>query len=121
LALWAAAVLIPVGIGIVGVTETVPPWTIGLIVAGAAFGVGEAGALGFLLGSIDRERIVTAWIVYSQLWAVGYLAGPAVAGLVAEAWGYAVLGFVPLAGSFLVAWALRWARGSPAPVTNKGP
>ena len=118
-ALWVAAVLIPIGIGIVGVTESVPPWMIGLMVAGAAFGIGEAGALGFLLATVDRERIVTAWVVYSQLWAVGYLVGPAVAGLVAEAWGYAVLGFVPLAGSFLVAWALRWARGSPPPLTNR--
>jgi hypothetical protein len=120
-ALWAGAVFIPVGIGIVGVTESVPPWTIGLIVAGAAFGVGEAGALGFLLRTVDRERIVTAWVVYSQLWAVGYLVGPAVAGVAAEAWGFAVLGLVPLAGSVLVAWALRSAGGSTAAAPNTAP
>jgi MFS family permease len=111
-ALWGAAVLIPVGIGVVGVTDSVPPWALGMSVAGAGFGIGEAGALGFLLVAVDRERIVTAWVIWSQLWAVGYLVGPAVAGLVAEAWGYAALGLVPLVGSVLVAWALRSARGA---------
>ena len=31
-----------------------------MIVAGAGFGIGEAGALGFLLVTVERERIVTA-------------------------------------------------------------
>jgi predicted MFS family arabinose efflux permease len=105
-ALAAAAVLAPVGIGLVGITDTVLPWAIGLVVAGIGFGIGEAGALGFLLSTADRERIVTAWVLWSQLWAVGYLTGPAVAGLAVEAFGYAALGAVPLAGSLLVAWAL---------------
>ncbi len=114
-ALWGAALLIPVGIGVVGVTESVPPWALGMIVAGAGFGIGEAGALGFLLVTVDRERIVTAWVIWSQLWAIGYLVGPAVAGLVAEAWGYAALGLVPVVGSVFVIWALRAAGpGLPA-------
>jgi MFS family permease len=119
-ALAAAAVLAPLGIGLVGMTETVTPWAVGLVVAGIAFGVGEAGALGFLLSAVVRERIVTAWVLWSQLWAVGYLAGPAVAGLAAEAFGYAVLGAVPLAGSLLVAWALRPFGPCPVPGTGHG-
>jgi MFS family permease len=111
-ALWAGAVLSPVGIAVVGITGTVPPWVAGLIVAAAGFGLAEAGALGFLLETVERERILTAWVIWSQLWAIGYLAGPAVAGLVAEAWGFAVIGAVPLAGSLLVAWTmLKGSRG----------
>jgi hypothetical protein len=121
LALWGAALLIPVGIGLVGLTESVPPWALGLSVAGAGFGIGEAGALGFLLATVDRERIVTAWVIWSQLWAIGYLVGPAVAGLVAEAWGYGVLGVVPLAGSLLVVYALRREAGAVAATANGGP
>jgi DHA1 family multidrug resistance protein-like MFS transporter len=113
-ALWAGALLIPPGIGVVGATGSVPPWALGLIVAGAGFGLGEAGALGFLLSTVERERIVTAWVIYSQLWAIGYLVGPAVAGLVAEWWGFGVLGAVPLAGSLLVAWTLRGGGAQPA-------
>jgi MFS family permease len=118
-ALWAGAVLIPVGVGFVGLTGSVPPWVVGMIVAGAGFGIAEAGALGSLLATVERERILTAWVIWSQLWAIGYLVGPAVAGLVAEAWGFAVLGLVPLAGSLLVAWTLR--GGAPVPAANSAP
>ena len=120
-ALWTGAVVIPVGIAVVGATGSVPPWALGLLVAGLGFGIGEAGSLGFLLAAVERERIVTAWVIYSQLWAVGYLVGPAVAGLVAEAWGYAVLGAVPLAGSLLVAWALHRRRGEGLVAANHAP
>jgi MFS family permease len=115
IALWAGAFLIPVGIAVVGATGTVPPWVVGMIVAGAGFGVAEAGALGFLVETVERERILTAWVVWSQLWAIGYLVGPAVAGLVAEAWGFAVLGAVPLFGSLLVVWSLRGGGAVRAP------
>jgi hypothetical protein len=106
-ALGSGAVLIPVGIGVVGIFGTVGPWTVGLVIAGVGFGLGEAGALGFLLAAVERERIVTAWVIWSQLWALGYLVGPAVAGLVAEGVGYGPLGVVPLVGTLLVAYALR--------------
>jgi hypothetical protein len=75
-ALWAGGVLSPLGIAVVGITGSVPPWVVGMIVAGAGFGLAEAGALGFLLETVERERILTAWVIWSQLWAVGYLAGP---------------------------------------------
>ena len=107
-ALVAGAILVPVGIAVVGATDTVSSWIPSLAVAGVGFGLGEAGALGILLAAVPRERIVTAWVLSAQLWAAGYLVGPAVAGLFAEAFGYAVLGAVPLAGSLLVAYALRF-------------
>ena len=114
-ALWTGAVLMPVGIAAVGLTESVAPWVAGMAIAGVGFGVGEAGALGFLLTAVERERIVTAWVIWSQLWAIGYFAGPAVAGLVAEAWGFALIGAVPLAGSLLVAWTMLKGSRDPAP------
>lgn len=113
-ALWAGAALIPVGVAVLGITGSVPPWVVGMVVAAAGFGVAEAGALGTLLETVERERILTAWVIWSQLWAVGYLAGPAVAGLVAESWGFAALGAVPLFGSLLVAWTLGAGAGRTA-------
>ena len=111
-ALVAGAILIPIGISVVGATDAVAAWVPSLAVAGAGFGLGEAGALGILLAAVPRERIVTAWVTSAQLWAAGYLIGPAVAGLFAEAFGYAVLGAVPLVGSLLVAFALRSGSAS---------
>jgi MFS family permease len=121
LALGVAAAVIPVGIGLAGLTGTIAPWAAGLALAGLGLGLGESGALGALLGSIPRERIVTAWVIWSQLWAAGYLVGPAVAGLVAEVWGYAALGAVPLAGSLVVAYALRRGGGTVAVTANGAP
>lgn len=117
-ALVAGAVLVPIGVGVVGATDAVTTWVPGLAVAGAGFGLGEAGALGILLAAVPRERIVTAWVTSAQLWAAGYLVGPAVAGLFAEAFGYAVLGAVPLAGSLLVAFALRSGSVDPHAVPD---
>ena len=110
-ALAIAAVVVPLGIALVGATGSLPPWIVGLTVAGLGFGLGEAGALGILLAAVPRERIVTAWVIAAQLWAAGYLVGPAVAGGVASALGYGVLGAVPLVGSVLVAFTLRPAAG----------
>ncbi len=111
-ALVVAAVTVPIGIALVGATGSIGPWVTGLTVAGVGFGLGEAGALGILLAAVPRERIVTAWVTSAQLWAAGYLVGPAVAGLFAEAFGFAVIGVVPLAGSLLVAWSLRSGEAS---------
>lgn len=105
-ALLAAVALAPVGIGVAGMVSSVPVWILALAVAGIAFGLSEAGAMGILLGAAGPDRIVTAWVVWSQLWAVGYLVGPAAAGLVAETAGFAALGLVPLAGSLVLAWTL---------------
>jgi hypothetical protein len=44
-------------------------------------------------------------VVWSQLWALGYLAAPVAAGGVAETLGFGAVGLVPLAAAALVALA----------------
>jgi MFS family permease len=94
---------------------------VGLV--GIGLGIGESGALGILLEAIPPERMVTAMVVWSQLWAAGYLAAPIVAGGVAESLGFAALGLVPLAASLLVAvgFLAAPAPASRVPVPGTGP
>ena len=111
-ALVLGAVLLPAGIELAAAGETTPVWIAGVAVAAVGFGAGETGALGMLLETVGVERIVLAMVVWSQAWGIGYLAGPAAAGGLAEALGFAGVGLVPLAGSVAVALAFRRA---PAP------
>jgi MFS family permease len=94
---------LPLGIGLAGLTDAVALWIPAAALAGVGVGIGEAGALGVLLASVGTERIVLAMVVWSQLWAVGYLAGPAAGGGIAEALGFAAIGLVPLAAALAVA------------------
>jgi MFS family permease len=103
LMLGAATVLIPLGIALAGLTDTVSIWVVAAAFAGIGVGAGEAGALGILLDTVGTERIVLAMVVWSQVWAIGYLAGPAAGGGVAQALGFGAIGLVPLAASLLVA------------------
>jgi MFS family permease len=105
----AATVVLPLAIALGGLTESVPVWVVVAFLTGVGIGIGEAGALGILLESIGVERIVLAMVVWSQVWAIGYLAGPAAAGGVAEAFGYGAIGLVPLAASLLVVVCFRAA------------
>jgi MFS family permease len=98
-----ATVLIPVAVAVAGLTESVAVWVLAAVLLGIGLGIGEAGALGVLLRSIGIERIVLAMVVWSQVWAVGYLAGPAAAGGIAEAFGFGAIGLVPCAAAVLVA------------------
>jgi MFS family permease len=98
-----SAVVMPAAIALGGLSQTVSVWIAVAVLAGIGIGAGEAGALGVLLEAIGVERIVLAMVVWSQVWAVGYLAGPAAAGGVAEALGYGAIGVVPLAAALLVA------------------
>jgi MFS family permease len=98
-----ATVLIPLALALGGLTKSVPIWILVAVLVGVGIGIGEAGALGVLLHSIGVERIVLAMVVWSQVWAVGYLAGPAAAGGVAEALGFGAIGLVPLGAALLVA------------------
>jgi MFS family permease len=100
--LLAAAVVLTVGISLAGLTETVPWWLLALALASVGLGIGETGALGILLETVGATRIVLAMVVWSQVWAVGYLAGPAVAGAVAESFGFAAIGVVPLVAALIV-------------------
>jgi MFS family permease len=100
--LLAAAVVLTVGISLAGLTETVPWWLLALALASVGLGIGETGALGILLETVGPTRIVLAMVVWSQVWAVGYLAGPAVAGVVAESFGFEAIGVVPLVAALIV-------------------
>jgi hypothetical protein len=57
------------------------------------------------------ERIVLAMVVWSQVWAVGYLVGPAAGGGVAEGLGFGAIGLVPLAAALPVVAAFAAAQG----------
>jgi MFS family permease len=98
----AATVVITLGVGLAGLTDDVPLWIVAVALAGIGIGAGEAGALGVLLETTGTERIVLAMVVWSQIWAVGYLAGPAAAGGIAESLGFAAIGLVPLAAALVV-------------------
>ena len=100
-----ATVLIPAALALAGLAETVPLWVVAAVLAGVGLGLGEAGALGVLLTAIGVERIVLAMVVWSQVWALGYLAGPAAAGGVAEVLGFGAVGLVPGLAALLVAGA----------------
>ncbi len=86
----------------------------GAIVALAAL-LTRRTALGVLLESVGVERIVAAMVVWSQVWAVGYLAGPALAGVLAEAAGFAAIGLLPLAVAVPVVVLSRVRSPSRAP------
>jgi MFS family permease len=108
-ALAVATVLVVVGISVAGLGDSVPVWLAGGAIAGLGFGIGESGSLGILLETIGTERMVLAMVVWSQLWAIGYLEGPAAGGGVAEAFGFGAIGLVPLAAALLVAAAFAAA------------
>jgi MFS family permease len=98
-----AALILPAAIALAGLTQNVPIWIFVAVLAGVGLGAGEAGALGVLLDSIGVEKIVLAMVVWSQVWALGYLAGPAAGGGVAEALGFGAIGLVPAAAALFVA------------------
>jgi len=79
---------------------------------GIGLGAGEAGSIGILLETTGTDRIVLAMVVWSQLWAFGYLVGPAAAGGVAEALGFGAVGIVPLVAALVVAIAFFRAPGA---------
>ena len=97
-----AAVLMPAAIAVGGLTESVAVWILVAVCAGIGLGFGEAGSLGILLETIGLEKIVLAMVIWSQVWAIGYLAGPAAGGGVAEALGFGAIGLVPFAAALLV-------------------
>ena len=107
----AATALMVVGLSLAGATHSIPLWGVAVFVAALGFGLGEAASLGVLLDVVGTERVVLAMVVYSQVWALGYLAGPAAGGAVAGALGFAAIGLVPLAGAFLVLAAFLLAGG----------
>jgi MFS family permease len=114
----AAAVVITLGIALAGMTDSVPWWLGAIALASVGLGIGETGALGILLETVGPERIVLAMVVWSQVWAVGYLAGPAAAGAVAESLGFAAIGLVPLVAALIVFAAFVLSPTTLAPPRN---
>jgi MFS family permease len=110
-----ASVLMVAGIAIAGAVASVPLWLLALALAGAGLGFGESAALGVLLEAIGTERIVLAMVVWSQVWALGYLAGPALGGAIAAVAGFRAIGLVPLAAALLVGVTLSRARAAGTP------
>ncbi|MDQ3859932.1 MAG: hypothetical protein M3327_16080, partial [Actinomycetota bacterium] len=111
-ALAGATVAVVAGVGLAGLAGTVPLWVLAVGLAALGLGAGEAAALGVLLEAVGRERAVRAVVVWSQVWAVGYLAGPVVAGASADLLGFGGVGLVPVAGGLVVlAASLRLPRG----------
>ena len=109
-----ATVLMTVSIAVGGATEMVGVWVVVAVLCGLGVGAGDAGSLGVLLESIGLDRIVLAMVVWSQVFAVGYLVGPAIGGGVAEAFGYEALGLVPLVASMFVFVGFARVRSAPA-------
>ena len=110
-ALAASVALVVVALAVAGAVDAPGLWLAALSVLGVGVGLGNTGSMGVLLASIEPERIVTAMIVWSQIGILGYLVGPALGGVVAEAGGYDAVALVPLAAAGLVAVAgWRWRR-----------
>jgi MFS family permease len=89
-------------------------WVVVAVLCGLGVGAGDAGSLGVLLESIGLDRIVLAMVVWSQVFAVGYLVGPAIGGGVAQVLGYGALGLVPLVASAFVFVGFARVRSEPA-------
>jgi MFS family permease len=115
-----SAVALVLGVGLAGASESVPLWFLAVALAGIGIGAGESAALGILLETTGTARIVTAMVIWSQIWAIGYLAAPVGAGAVAETIGFGLVGLIPLAGALLVAAAFLAApRRMPEAVRSR--
>ncbi len=109
----AGTVLTVGGLTLAGLTGEVWWWVIAVAAAAIGFGLDQTGSLGFLLDVVGPERMILAMVVWSQVFAIGYLVGPLLGGLVAETLGYAAIGLVPAAFATAVFAALaRTPRAS---------
>jgi MFS family permease len=117
-ALAGAGVLVVTEVTLAGAAGTVPLFVLALALVGLGVGVGETGATGILLDAVAAERIVTAMVLWSQLGIVGYLAGPAVGGGVAQTFGFQAIGAVPLAVALVLLATFRWASRHPIGLTH---
>jgi MFS family permease len=115
----AGALLLAVGIALAGATHGLLAWLPALALVAVGIGLGECGALGVLLEAVGPERIVTALVVWSQVWSLGYLAGPVVGGLMAEVAGYAALGLVPALAAVVVLAASRRSNAGSRPSESR--
>lgn len=116
------AVALIAGLSLVGVTGAVPWWVLAVAVTAVGFGLSQTGSLGYLLGAVGTDRMILAMVVWSQLFALGYLVGPIVGGIVAATLGYAAIGLVSLAlGAPVFAALARMPRTSSPPGERAAP
>ena len=111
-ALTGSAALVVGGVAVTGAVDAPWIWFAALAIAGIGVGFGETGSVGLLLGAVSPERSVTAMVVWSQLGIVGYVVGPLLGGVVAEVFGFAYIGLVPLLGAAVLAAVWRAGRRS---------
>jgi MFS family permease len=104
---FAAVLLAVAGITLAGIAVSVPLWLVALFIAAVGIGLGNTGSLGSLVEAVPVERIVTAMVVWSQVGIIGYLLGPLVGGIVAEAAGYEYVGLVPAAAAVVLLVLIR--------------
>ena len=97
--MYAALVLAVTGISLAGLAASVPLWVLALALAAVGIGLANTGSLGLLIDAVPMERIVSAMVVWSQVGIVGYLLGPLAGGVIAEQFGYALIGLVPAAAA----------------------
>jgi MFS family permease len=109
-ALTLAISAIVLGIGLVGTSDQILPWMLGLAAAGLGIGAATTGSAGVLLEAVPTGRIVTAMMVWSQIGIVGYLLGPISGGIAAEAIGYQALGAIVFVAALPVVGMLLMPR-----------
>jgi MFS family permease len=110
----AATALIVGGLALAGAGDVVWVWVVALLVVAAGFGLAETASIGILLDAVGTQRIILAMVVWSQIFALGYLVGPVAGGVVAETLGFGAIGLVPLAFATLVVAGLVRARRAAA-------
>jgi MFS family permease len=110
IALTLAISAIVLGIGLVGTSDQILPWMLGLAAAGLGVGAATTGSAGVLLEAVPTGRIVTAMMVWSQIGIVGYLLGPISGGIAAEAIGYQALGAIVFVAALPVVGMLLMPR-----------
>jgi MFS family permease len=101
--LLTGALTITLGLTLAGASTTPWVWGLALVLVGLGAGATQTGATGMLLAAVPIARIVTAMVVWSQLGILGYLAAPALGGLLAQHLGYAALGLLPATTAILLA------------------
>lgn len=111
-ALGAGAVLATGAVAAAGLSEEPVAWIAELGLTGVGLGLAEAGALGLLVTTTRTDAMVAAMVAWSQMWAVGYFAGPLGAGALAETVGFGALGLVPAGALVLLGAAALLSRGA---------
>lgn len=106
------------GIALAGVSTSVAVWLPAMALLGVGVGAGSTASTGLLLEAVAAERIVTAFIVWSQLGILGYLIGPLLGGSLAESFGFSAVGLVPMLAAIPVLALARRRAPAARPVAQ---